>query len=65
MTEPTIDTDEAKGRAKEAAGVLTGNQHLKNEGRIDQARSTAKGAVDKLADTLSGFVGRRGTRNKG
>jgi uncharacterized protein YjbJ (UPF0337 family) len=39
---------------KEAAGVLTGDRHLKNEGRIDQAKGSAKKAVDKVADTLTG-----------
>jgi uncharacterized protein YjbJ (UPF0337 family) len=28
--------DKAKGRAKEAAGALTGNRRLKNEGRVDR-----------------------------
>jgi len=44
----------AKGRVKEAAGALTGDKRLKNEGRADQARSSVKNAVDKIADTLSG-----------
>jgi uncharacterized protein YjbJ (UPF0337 family) len=39
---------------KEAAGALTGDRHLKNEGRIDQAKGSAKKAVDKVADTLTG-----------
>jgi uncharacterized protein YjbJ (UPF0337 family) len=64
MTEKKIDADEAKGRAKEAAGVLTGNERLKHEGRLDQARSTAKNAVDGMIDTVSGLVDRFGTRNK-
>jgi len=46
--------DTAKGRAKEAAGALTGNSKLKNEGRADQAKGSAKKAVDKVADTVSG-----------
>jgi uncharacterized protein YjbJ (UPF0337 family) len=46
--------DKAKGRAKEAAGAVTGNKHLKNEGRADQAKGSAKNAVDKVADTLTG-----------
>ena len=29
--------DEAKGRAKEAAGDLTGDQDLKDEGKVDRA----------------------------
>jgi uncharacterized protein YjbJ (UPF0337 family) len=46
--------DKAKGRAKEAAGAVTGNKRLKNEGRADQAKGSAKNAVDKVADTLTG-----------
>ena len=29
--------DEAKGRVKEAAGDLTGDKDLKNEGKVDKA----------------------------
>jgi uncharacterized protein YjbJ (UPF0337 family) len=52
MTDKSID--KAKGRVKEAAGALTGDRRLKREGRADQARSSVKNAVDKIADTLSG-----------
>jgi uncharacterized protein YjbJ (UPF0337 family) len=48
------NVDKAKGRVKEAAGALTGNTHLKNEGRADHAKGSAKNAVDKVADTLTG-----------
>lgn len=58
MTSKNID--KAKGRAKEAAGALTGDKHLKNEGRVDQAKGSAKKTVDKVADTLTG----RKTSNK-
>jgi uncharacterized protein YjbJ (UPF0337 family) len=57
MTDKSID--KAKGRVKEAAGALTGDRRLKNEGRSDQAKSSVKNAVDKIADI---FGGRR--RNK-
>ena len=46
--------DKAKGRVKEAAGAVSGNKRLKNEGRADQAKGSAKNAVDKVADTLTG-----------
>jgi uncharacterized protein YjbJ (UPF0337 family) len=52
MTDKHID--KAKGRAKEATGALTGDRHLKNEGRVDQAKSSVKNAVDKAADALTG-----------
>ena len=43
-------TDKAKGRVKEAAGVLSGDRKLKSEGKLDQAAGTVKNAVDKVAD---------------
>ena len=52
MTDKNID--KAKGRVKEAAGALTGERRLKNEGRVEQAKGSAKKAVDKAADTVTG-----------
>jgi uncharacterized protein YjbJ (UPF0337 family) len=46
--------DKATGRLKEAAGSLTGDRNLKNEGRIDQAKGAIKSAVDKVGDMLTG-----------
>jgi uncharacterized protein YjbJ (UPF0337 family) len=46
--------DKAKGRVKEAAGAATGDRHLKNKGRVDQAKGSAKNVVDKVGDTLTG-----------
>ena len=48
------NVEKAKGRAKEAAGALSGDNRLKNEGRVDQAKGSAKKTVDKVADTLTG-----------
>jgi len=48
------NVNKAKGRVKEAAGALTGDTHLKNEGRADHAKGSAQNAVDKVADTLTG-----------
>ena len=45
--------DEGKGRVKEAAGSLTGDRGLKNEGKVDRGKATVKDQVDKVADTLS------------
>lgn len=52
MTDKNVD--EAKGRVKEAAGSLTGDGDLKNEGKVDQAKSSVKDGVDKVADKLTG-----------
>ena len=48
--------DEAKGRAKEAAGALTDDDDLKREGKADQAGAKVKGAVDKAADKAGDAV---------
>ena len=46
--------DKGKGRLKEAAGSLTGDKHLKNEGRRDETKGSAHKTVDKVVDTLPG-----------
>jgi uncharacterized protein YjbJ (UPF0337 family) len=46
------NVDEGKGRLKEAAGSLTGDDSMKNEGKVDQAKSSVKDAVDKVADKV-------------
>ena len=46
--------DEGKGRVKEAAGSLTDDRQLKNEGKVDRGKATIKDMVDKVADTLRG-----------
>jgi uncharacterized protein YjbJ (UPF0337 family) len=54
MTDGT--TDDLKGRAKEAAGDLTDDQSLKNEGKVDRASGGIKDKVgdgaDKVKDAL-------------
>ena len=48
--------DDLKGRTKEAAGALSGDDDLKREGKVDQAAGDVKdkldGAVDKVKDLL-------------
>lgn len=41
--------DEAKGRAKKAAGELTDDQSLKNRGRTDRAKGKVKKGADEVA----------------
>ena len=53
MTDKNVD--KGKGRLKEAAGSLTGNKRLKNEGRADQAKGKVKNTVDKVANTFTGW----------
>jgi uncharacterized protein YjbJ (UPF0337 family) len=45
--------DKAKGRAKEAAGSLTGNKDRKAEGRADQDKGTLKKKKGAAKDLLS------------
>jgi uncharacterized protein YjbJ (UPF0337 family) len=46
-----------KGRAKEAAGSVTGNDDLKNEGRADQAEAAVKKAGEKVKDAVDDIKG--------
>jgi len=49
-------SDELKGRVKEAAGALTGDKKLKQEGRADQAvgkiKQKAEKVIAKVKDAL-------------
>jgi uncharacterized protein YjbJ (UPF0337 family) len=49
-------TDKVKGHAKEAAGDLTDDQSLKNEGKVDRATGSAKDAVDDASDKAKDAV---------
>ena len=42
--------DDLKGRAKEAAGDLTDDDSLKNEGKVDRASGSVKDKVGDAAD---------------
>ena len=52
----TGKTDVVKGRLKEAAGALTGNDELRAEGKTDQAigkiKQVAENAVDKVKQAV-------------
>ena len=52
------NTDDAKGRVKEAAGDLTGDKDLQREGKIDQATGKVKETVDDAADKVKDAVGK-------
>ena len=49
-------TDVVKGRIKEAAGALTGNDNLRDEGKTDQVVGKTEQAVQKAADTVKEAV---------
>jgi len=44
------NVDEAKGRLKESAGDLIGDDELKEEGQTDQASGKVKSVIDDAAD---------------
>ena len=50
-------TDKLKGRLKEAAGALTGDEDLKKEGQLDQATAKVKETVEKVIDKAKDLVG--------
>jgi len=54
--------DEGKGRVKEAAGSLTGDDSLKNEGKVDRAAGETKqkvgDAASKVGDAVGGIADR-------
>ncbi len=49
-------TDVAKGRIKEAAGVLTGSEKLRAEGKTDQAIGEVKQVAEKAVDKVKQAV---------
>lgn len=49
-------TDVVKGRIKEAAGALTGNDRLREEGKTDQAVGKAKQAAREAAGKVKKAV---------
>jgi uncharacterized protein YjbJ (UPF0337 family) len=40
--------DKAKGKIKQAAGAVTGDKKLENEGKWDEAKGNVKGAVEDV-----------------
>ena len=47
---------DAKGRAKEAIGSVTGNDDLKNKGKSDQTKASIKGKIGDVVDTVKDKV---------
>ena len=50
--------DDLKGRAKEAAGDLTGDKELQREGKVDQATGAVKDKVGDVADKVKDVFGK-------
>jgi uncharacterized protein YjbJ (UPF0337 family) len=56
-------TDQVKGRAKEAAGSLTGNEKLESEGKADRRGGEIKQSLEHGKDKIEGFIDK--ARDKG
>ena len=49
-----ISNQRNEGRVEEAVGVLTDDQRLKDEGKLDQATGKVKKAVERVIDKAKG-----------
>ena len=58
MGDGPSNIDEAKGRLKESAGDLAGDENLKREGKADQGAGKVKEGVDKVTDKAKDLLGR-------
>jgi uncharacterized protein YjbJ (UPF0337 family) len=55
---PMANSDELKGRAKEAVGDLTDDKSMKQEGKVDKAAGKAKDAVENAANKVKDAIHR-------
>jgi len=44
--------DEAKGKLKEGVGDATGNESMREEGRMDQVKGKGRGALGDVKDAV-------------
>jgi uncharacterized protein YjbJ (UPF0337 family) len=58
MSDDIRNKDDAKGRLKEAAGDLTGDDDLKREGKVDKATGAAKDGIEKASDKVKDALGK-------
>lgn len=49
-------TDKVKGRAKQAAGDVTGDEELERDGEKDELAGKAKDTVDDAKDKVEGAI---------
>lgn len=58
MSDEIRNKDDAKGRLKEAAGDITGDDELQREGKVDKATGAVKDGLDKASDKAKGALGK-------
>lgn len=51
-------TDKVTGRAKQAAGDITGDEETRREGVRDERKGEAKGAINDAADKVKDGIDR-------
>jgi uncharacterized protein YjbJ (UPF0337 family) len=58
-------TDKAKGRAKEAGGVITGDRELEAEGKKDRAKGEVKEGWERLKEGVRDATDRPAAPRRG
>jgi uncharacterized protein YjbJ (UPF0337 family) len=48
--------DKTKGKIKQAAGIVAGDKKLQQEGKVDEAKGKAKGAVEEIKHAVKQFA---------
>jgi uncharacterized protein YjbJ (UPF0337 family) len=56
MSDLDNKAEQAKGKVKQAAGDLTGDDELRREGKVDEASGSAKEKVGDLKDKAEGAI---------
>jgi len=51
------NTKKVKGRAKQAAGVITGDKKLQQQGEMDERAGDVENRIDGVADAVKEKVG--------
>ncbi len=49
-------SDQAKGKAKQAAGVITGDKNLEAEGKNDRVAADVKGKVEQAKEKVEEVI---------
>ena len=48
--------DKVKGKAKQVQGIITGDEALRNEGKVDEAKGNAEGVINKIEGAVHDAV---------
>lgn len=56
------ESDQVKGKAKQAAGIITGDQNLEAEGKTDRRSGEAKEKVEDAKSKIEGMLDTAGEK---